>query len=155
MPKSKPKLKVVKGWKRIKLTQGKYALVDVKDFEWLSQWKWFYANTNIGYAIRKYEDRNLYMHRVIMNTPKGMDTDHINGNGLDNRRSNLRVVTHYENLLNKKMHREGKLLGYTAKTYKGKTRYYSQKNGVYLGSFPTPELANKAYLAFNNPKSHD
>jgi flagellar basal body rod protein FlgC len=42
------------------------------------------------------------MHRLIMNTPDGMDTDHINSNGLDNRRQNLRICTHAENLANRK-----------------------------------------------------
>lgn len=77
--------------KTIKLTQGKYVLVDDSDFEWLSQWKWYFCN---GYAMRNKLDRTglIRMHRLINNTPKGLFTDHINRNKLDNQRHNLRTV---------------------------------------------------------------
>ncbi len=72
-----------------------YALVDDKDFIWLSEWSWSY-NYN-GYACRSAWDgekyRKLYMHRAINNTPDGFDTDHINRNKLDNRRINLRTLS--------------------------------------------------------------
>lgn len=77
--------------KEIKLTQGKVAIVDDSDFEYLNQWKWFYFN---GYAAKS---KNILMHRLILNTPKGMETDHRNLNRLDNQRYNLRVVTRNQN----------------------------------------------------------
>lgn len=85
--------------KKILLTQGKFALVDDADFEWINQWKWSllqgkYAHRNLG------NGKWLRMHRLIVNTPTGMSTDHINGNGLDNRRSNLRICTQQQNTLN-------------------------------------------------------
>lgn len=82
--------------KRIKLTQGKFAIVDDEDFEFLNQWKWFYSN---GYAMRNKEDKTglIRLHRVINQTPKGFLTDHINRNKLDNRKSNLRSVTKSQN----------------------------------------------------------
>lgn len=82
--------------KRIKLTQGKYALVDDADYEWLSQYNWHYHD--LGYA------RNAqvgYMHRFINATQEGYQTDHINQNKLDNRRVNLRTVTAFVNQVNK------------------------------------------------------
>lgn len=86
--------------KKIKLTQGKYALVDNKDFEYLSQWKW---HVNMaGYAVRG-KTPHLYMHRLVNQTPKGFHTDHINHNKLDNRRSNLRTTTCSQNLMNSKI----------------------------------------------------
>jgi len=88
--------------KRIKLTQGKYAIVDDEDFEWLNQWKWYYGCDD--YAIRAIyypQRRNICMHRLIINTPQGMETDHRNGNKLDNRRSNLRICTTAQNQMNR------------------------------------------------------
>ena len=85
--------------KRIELSQGKFALVDDEDFEHINQFKWYYA---AGYARRNLRMKNgkrkiIFMHRIIAKTPEGMYCDHINGNTLDNRKSNLRNVTKNEN----------------------------------------------------------
>jgi surfactin synthase thioesterase subunit len=57
--------------KQIHLTQGKFALVDDEDFDWLNQWKWHYDK---GYADRTVDGKHIYMHRAIMNTPDNMKT---------------------------------------------------------------------------------
>ena len=88
--------------KKIKLTQGKFALVDDKDFEWLNQWKWYF---NSGYAVRGCSKRIL-MHRVINNTPDDLITDHINQNKLDNRKCNLRTGTKSLNNFNTKVRKD-------------------------------------------------
>lgn len=97
--------------KKIPLTQGKVALVDDEDFEELSKYKWhahkqcggtFYAGRNQKLANGKY--RYIHMHKEIMNTPDDMHTDHINHNGLDNRRENLRVCTSSQNMMNRLKH---------------------------------------------------
>lgn len=87
--------------KMIPLTRGESALVDDSDYEWLSQWKWYCHSDS--YAARR-DERNqlIYMHRLITNVPDGLVVDHINQNGLDNRRCNLRVATHRQNHLNAK-----------------------------------------------------
>jgi len=77
--------------KKIKLTQGKYALVDDDMFEYLNQWKWCITST--GYAITRNKSQIIYMHRLLNNTSIEMETDHINRNKLDNRRKNLRTST--------------------------------------------------------------
>lgn len=91
--------------KRIKLTTGRYVLVDSEDFEWLNQWKW--RENSQGYAsrnIRKGKRQGLlFMHKLITGTDKGTIVDHINRNPLDNRRSNLRAVTATENNINRKV----------------------------------------------------
>lgn len=90
----------------INITQGKVAIVDAEDFEQINQWRWFanrkgklwYVGRWVTIEGKKYQ---VYMHRFITNAPKGKVVDHINGNGLDNRRSNLRICTHRENLRNR------------------------------------------------------
>lgn len=93
--------------KKIKLTQGKYALVDDEDFDYLNQWKWLYKE---GYAARRpwnKEEKKYYwvrMHRLLNKTPDGFFTDHINQNSLDNRKSNLRTVTTQQNAFNSRLY---------------------------------------------------
>ncbi len=80
---------------KIKLTQGKYAIVDKADYEWLSAYKWHWHD---GYAARNLprngkSQRIRLMHREIMGIGDPIIlVDHENLNGLDNRRSNLRLT---------------------------------------------------------------
>lgn len=91
--------------KKIKLTQNRFALVDNEDYEWLNQWKWYARKDRDDY----YASRDIYnkskkqiqMHRVIMNCPEDLVVDHIDGNKLNNQKSNLRVCTNSENLRNR------------------------------------------------------
>lgn len=87
--------------KEIKLTRGKVAIVDEEDFDRVNAIKWYaYETHGSWYAARKTNDRirkMLLMHRFIMNPPRDKLIDHINWNGLDNRRTNLRICTHKEN----------------------------------------------------------
>lgn len=84
--------------KKIKLSQNKYALVDDQDYPWLNQWKWSFDGS---YAQRIGEGKHIRMHTLILDTPSNMQGDHINGDRLDNRRHNLRNVTHLKNLYNR------------------------------------------------------
>lgn len=95
--------------KKIPLNNGFNAIVDDWEYSWLSSFKWYahkvktvrenyYALCNIKQPDGGYTTG--YMHRMITDAPKGMVVDHINGNGLDNRFNNLRIVTHLENRLN-------------------------------------------------------
>ncbi len=88
----------------IPLTQNLYALVDAEDYEGLTEYKWYAAFGLRGrvYAKRSTRPGPVSMHRLIMNPPKGMVVDHINGNGLDNRRCNLRLCTMQENAWNRR-----------------------------------------------------
>ena len=80
--------------KEIALTQGRTALVDDDDYEWLSQWRWYFNSNGPGYASRWDKSRrSVLMHRVIMNAEKGVVIGHRNGNTLDNRRVNLYRAT--------------------------------------------------------------
>lgn len=87
----------------IPLTKGQVAIVDKEDYEWLSQYKWHAVNNGEKfYAYRCRNKRSLSMHRAIMNEPKGMLVDHKDGNGLNNRRNNLRVCTTSQNHQNRR-----------------------------------------------------
>ena len=94
--------------KEIPLTQNKLVLVSDEDYDFLMQWKWFaaFCNGRDFYAVRgqpqkgKRESLRIWMHREIMKTPKGLFTDHKNGNTLDNTRENLRICTKKQNLQN-------------------------------------------------------
>jgi hypothetical protein len=96
--------------KIIKSCSGDEIIVDKEDFNNLAFYRWY---TDGDYAYRKQHNKKLYMHRVINGTPENMDTDHINGNRLDNRKSNLRTASAEQNARNSK-----KRSGCTSK-YKG------------------------------------
>ncbi len=93
--------------KKIPLTQGQFALVDDEDFELVNKIKW-YASFNWNktgfYAKGWMNGKKLYMHRYILNTPTRLYTDHINHNGIDNRKSNLRICDNQKNQANRQTH---------------------------------------------------
>jgi len=130
--------------KRIPLTQGKFSIVDDDDFEWLSKHKWTFN----GYcAYRKVDDKNVYMHREIMKTPKGMDTDHKNHNRLDNKKENLRIATRSQNSWNKKKMDDNTsgYKGISKKKKKWRARICVDGNHIYLGYYATKIEAALAY----------
>ncbi len=87
----------------IALTKRKYAIVDAEDYDRLARHKWmaFYTCGN-WYAVRSDHGKCILMHRAIMKPPKDMVVDHINGNGLDNRKCNLRICTYGQNNVNRR-----------------------------------------------------
>ena len=141
--------------KEIKLTQGKVALVDDEDYEYLNQWKWCVTRDHKDnlYAKRStYINKkkgSLSMHRLIMNTPEEKQVDHIDHNGLNNQKSNLRNCTHTQNCWNKIPCGKSKYLGVTIYNQKGK--YYIKsairidKKSIHIGQFKTEEEAALAY----------
>jgi hypothetical protein len=95
--------------KEIMLTQGKVAIVDDEDYEYLCQWKWLFIkqgyaarNAHLGYINGKQKQRLVFMHRQILNAPEEMHVDHINGDGLNNSRLNIRLCTKAQNRMNRK-----------------------------------------------------
>lgn len=87
--------------KRIPLTQGKFSLIDDEDYALVSCYSWYYMRVGCGYVYGRVDKKVVQLHRFLLNPPKGMEVDHINGSGLDNRRSNLRICTHSENTKNR------------------------------------------------------
>jgi hypothetical protein len=150
-------------FRRIRLTQGQYAIVDPEDYEKLVRLRWRATKSrNTYYAIRSITvsgKRSFeMMHRVIMKEElekiprrlrKSMLIDHINHNGLDNRKANLRLATRAQNSRNRRP------VGRGSSKYKGVT--YRKSDGVfiadiragrkriYLGCFRREKEAAKAY----------
>jgi len=139
-----------KGIRYIPLTKNKFAIVDEQDYERLARFKWCvsYTGRKKLYACRMVGRRVIRMHREIMRAPGGMVVDHIDGNGLNNCRANLRVCTHAQNLCNRRKYRG-------ATPYKGvfyrrdRNKYYARISlgGVkhYLGLYDDPVEAARAY----------
>lgn len=94
--------------KQIPLTQGYVALVDDKDFKRINRFKWYaWKHRDTFYALRGDTDVRgkriiIYMHRAVLNCAKGEQADHRDGNGLNNRRKNLRLATNTQNRCNSK-----------------------------------------------------
>jgi HNH endonuclease len=137
----------------ILLARGEYALVDDDDYEELARYKW-YRDTR-GYARRqpwtKRRNQTIMMHRVITHAPKGVEVDHINHDRLDNRKANLRLCTHTQNIRNRDKGRNN-TSGYVGVRYveRYKSRKWIaviEKHGkiTYLGSFMTPDEAARKY----------
>jgi hypothetical protein len=164
--------------KEIVLSKGKCALVDDEDYEYLNQWKWSLSGPpNSLYAIRAYGPRRkreyIQMHRVIMNTPKHLVVDHIDHNGLNNQKSNLRNCTRQQNQMNMKVIKaSSKYRGVYLAPHQSKTSIYAgiRVNGrhKHLGSFKTEVEAAMEYdkvakqfrgefaiLNFPNPKNYE
>lgn len=137
----------------IPLTQGKFAIVDAKNYKWLNQHKWyavkckntFYAVRNVGESSNQHR---IYMHRQIMNVPKDKQTDHRNHTGLDNRETNLRICTRSQNQHNRKSQNSiSKFKGVTWCKRDRKWKAQIKYNGktIHLGNFINEIEAAKRY----------
>lgn len=139
---------------QIPLTRGKFAIIDDEDAERVNQFTWFFGPQ--GYAARQGErdgDKRtlIHLHRVIMNAPATMQVDHINGDTLDNRKSNLRLCTHAENVINRPGRPgESKYKGVSLDKRRG--RWYARHAKQHIGSFATEEEAAQAYDEFVKDK---
>ena len=133
------------------IASNNIVLVDKEDYEYLSQFRWSINGMGrVGTAIKvngRY--KSFYMHRMILNPPKDKTVDHINHDPLDNRRKNLRVCTHQQNLMNRAL--------FTNNTSGYKGVYVDKRRGhiyakisvggkqIMLGRFSRLQDASKAY----------
>jgi len=139
--------------KQIPLTQGKIALVDNEDFEYLSQWKWFaHKSRNTFYAERKAgKDTHIKMHRQLLGLEHGdrRQTDHQNHNGLDNRQGNIRICTPQQNHRNllplKEKSSKFKGVSWFKPGKKWRVRISFNKRMIYLGYFTSETEAALVY----------
>jgi hypothetical protein len=133
--------------KRIPLSDGHYAIVDAADYEALSQYHWHFCGG--GYAARCEKGKRVLMHRQIMQPPKGMFVDHIDGNRANNCRSNLRTCTPAENQRNQRKRRGSasvfKGVGYLKGSDKCHAKLVFEGKTVWLGHFEHEVQAARAY----------
>ena len=95
--------------KLIPLTQGLFSQVDDEDFDLLNKHKWQAVNYHgYYYAVCKIKNKQVKMHRFILNINDNSITDHIDHNGLNNQKVNIRVCNHRQNAMNNKKHTDGK-----------------------------------------------
>jgi len=131
--------------KEVELTNGGKVLVDDDDFDVLSRSQWFWSSPKkTKYAFRLKD--NIRMHRILLDAKENEIVDHVNGDGLDNRRANLRFVTPRQNAQNKRPKIEGmKGVEYDKPTdmYRARIRKEGQK--ISLGYYRTAREAAVAY----------
>lgn len=137
--------------REIRLSKRKVALVDDADYEWLSQTPWhaercggrYYATHRVYPGLKR-----VSMHRLIMGFPEGLTIDHIDGNGLNNCRSNLRICSVAENVRNKRPAGKRKFKGVYPHYRAGLWKASITGHGVTYrlnGPYSTEEDAARAY----------
>lgn len=145
--------------KVIELSQGKVAVVSNRDFTRLNQFSWHVWRPlnapHLAYAARKIRKKDgryskAFMHREVLCAPPGMEVDHRNRDGLDNRRRNLRLATASQNQANSRQHRDAQSSRFKGVTWhKGSQKWQSsiqfQKHRFYLGWFVSEIDAALAY----------
>lgn len=146
--------------KKIPLSKGEVALVDDEDFARVNRLSWYclVGATGLKYAVhdgRSFDRKRgklIYMHRFVLGARAAELVDHWDGNGLDNRRRNLRCCTHSQNLCNQRKHHEA------SSKYKGvywwgyvegwASEITVSKKGTYIGTFSEEKDAALAYDLF-------
>lgn len=133
-----------------KIVSGKLVVFDVEDAELFDSGRWrLHSNNYLIQRILVDGKRVMHhFHRIVIGAKQGEFVDHINGNPLDNRRENLRICTHAQNMKNRKI---------SAKNTSGFKGVYADRNRwrseircdgkkYALGTFSTPDLAHDAYV---------
>jgi hypothetical protein len=133
----------------IPLTQGKETIVDMADYAKFCGENWAaHRNGSTFYAVRNAMGRAFKLHRLIIAAPRGSIVDHINGDGLDNRRSNLRIVSSSENSQNRRAVGGGpRFKGVSRRSGGYGASIFYNGSRRWLGTFRTAEDAARAYDA--------
>ena len=145
-------------FRKIPLTQGKFAIVDAEDFETLNKYKWnavrngqnFYAQRYGGKCGQNQVKGGIKMHREIMKMPQSWVVDHINQNSLDNRKANLRLATREQNSWNIRKVRGKKSSQCKGVSYCKRDKRWAayityRKKHIFIGRFDDEQAAAKAY----------
>lgn len=131
---------------RIPLTKGRVAIIDACDYELIADFKWC---DDGGYARSGSKGTRVYMHRLLLGlSGSNPFVDHINGDGLDNRRCNLRTCSQLENIRNSRRNKRSSS-GYKGVTSGYKGSWYAKirvgDRRIHLGTFRDKESAAAAY----------
>jgi hypothetical protein len=138
--------------KRIQLKNGLEAIVDDEDYNELIKYNW-YGNKSrdiiyVKRKTRKLDNRNekiISMHRQLMGFPEGRHIDHINNNGLDNRRCNLRICNNSQNMWNRKRRLHNNNNEFKGVSWFKRLRKWRASISLTIGYFDSKEEAAKAY----------
>ncbi len=139
------------GARLIELTHGKYAIVDAEDYDRLCKYRWHAIQRDWAWYAKTFHLNGtpLQMHRLIINAPPGLFVDHIDHNGLNNRKSNLRLCTNAQNQQNSRPRSGGtsKYKGVHWEKNRNKFRARITYNGknIHLGMFENEIDAARAY----------
>lgn len=132
---------------KIKLTKGYYTEVDQTTYDLYGRQSWHYSH---GYAAQKNRSGVIYLHKLIIGDSLD-EVDHIDGDKLNNRRSNLRFATHSQNNMNKPRQSNNTtgFKGVHKLKSTGKYQAYIKKDGkrIHLGTYSTAQDAARAYVA--------
>lgn len=132
----------------IPMTKGLHALIDSEDYERVSEFRWTTGvyNYAANYNVRR---GRIILHRLVMNTPHGLSTDHINGNTLDNRKQNLRICTHAQNTYNRGKANKATSIYKGVSFSTGHQRYVAvikiNRKSIHIGNFVSEDDAATAY----------
>ena len=142
----------------VPLSQGYEAVIEAEDAPIVGTRNWNALVHPSGrvYAVSKYrlggeQWRTVFLHRTILIAGSGYDIDHVNGDGLDCRLSNLRQATRSQNLMNSRRRSTSKS-GYKGVSFVARHGHWRAEIKIegktkYLGSFPTPDEAHEAYVS--------
>jgi len=134
----------------VALSRGLVAIIDAEDAPLITGMTW-YARPRSGrdetsfYAVSQSGGRQIYMHRLIMKAPAGLVVDHVDGNGLYNRRRNLRLCLQAENVRNRQTKSKSGLRGVQQTRAGWRARISGPAGTVHIGTFDCPIAAARAY----------
>jgi hypothetical protein len=142
-------------FRKIDLGESYFTIVEPRDYYKIRRFKWcIWGNGSKFYAVRIMvtgpgKTKTMYLHRQILNAPKGVLVDHRNRDPLDNRRANLRFATQSENMQNRGKRKNGtsKFIGVWFVKVKSKWESRITHNGklIYIGAFDSEIAAARAY----------
>ena len=152
MPKSQRPIRIEGDTAFIQLTKGYTTAIDVADVALAEGRNWCsLIAPHTVYAQGKINNKTVFLHRLLLGFPSGLDVDHIDGDGLNNRRSNLREATRSQNLRNQRVSKDSAsgLKGITWYPDRAKWGARIKVDGrrLWLGLYETPESAHAAYVA--------
>ena len=139
--------------REIPLSRGMFAIVDDEDYSQLASVRWYAAPGRHTFYAKRDVRRNgskgrILMHRYLLGCPDGLEVDHKNGNGLDNRRSNIRIATRSQNRANTGLQINNisgvKGVCRCAETGRWKVRVQWQLQNIWVGRFDSLEEAVEA-----------